>query len=368
MNTLTLTELPSANLAYREGNSDKVYNCQIETAGERFVVNFSYGRRGSTLNTGTKTNVPTDFPSALRIFSKLVKEKKSKGYTEGESGTPYQHSEQQPSGILPQLLNPIDEVESAHLMADEGWCMQEKYDGHRRIIKKRGKELIGINKKGNTVGLPLPLFEVVRDMAADAIIDGESIGDTFFAFDLLELDNVDIRGWSYRERLAALTNLFLVYDLQKGGLIKLAQTSFTSDQKIEMMQQLKKGRREGAVFKQIDAPYTSGRPNSGGTQRKHKFVATLSAVVTKVNVQRSVGISLLGANGWQTAGNVTIPANHDIPKVGQVVEVQYLYAHKESSVLFQPVYKGKRDDVDPCECSASQLKFKSESENNDEEN
>ena len=71
----TLTELPNTTLYYREGPSDKVYQCQIEAAGERFVVNFAYGRRGSTLNTGTKTNVPVDYDSAQRIFYKLVKEK-----------------------------------------------------------------------------------------------------------------------------------------------------------------------------------------------------------------------------------------------------------------------------------------------------
>jgi bifunctional non-homologous end joining protein LigD len=91
-------------------------------------------------------------------------------------------------------------------------------------------------------------------------------------------------------------------------------------------------------------------------------VATLSALVAKINKQRSVEISLLGAGGWQTAGNVTIPANHNIPKVGDVVEARFLYAHRESGVLYQPVYLGKRDDVAPKECLTSQLKFKPEDE------
>jgi bifunctional non-homologous end joining protein LigD len=33
---------------------------------------------------------------------------------------------------------------------------------------------------------------------------------------------------------------------------------------------------------------------------------------------------------------------------------------KESGVLYQPVYLGPRDDVDPGECLVSQLKFKAE--------
>jgi hypothetical protein len=37
-----------------------------------------------------------------------------------------------------------------------------------------------------------------------------------------------------------------------------------------------------------------------------------------------------------------------------------LYAHRESDVLVQPVYLGKRDDVDAAECRVSQLKYKPE--------
>ena len=356
----TLTELPTTTLYYREGSSDKVYQCQIEAAGERFVVNFAYGRRGGTLNTGTKTNVPVDFDSAQRIFDKLVKEKKAKGYTEGENGTPCFHCEQQPSGILPQLLNPIDEAQVSHLINDDNWCMQEKQDGRRLIIRKRGQDIIGINKKGNTVGLPLPVFDVVKGFEADVTIDGESIGDNVFAFDLLELDGVDIRSWPYRERLAALMNL--LFSVQQ-RTIRLVDTAFTSAQKLALLSELKAGKREGIVFKQVWSAYTPGRPNSGGNQLKHKFVATLSALVSRVNQQRSVGISLLGKNGWQMAGNVTIPANHSIPGAGDIVEVRYLYAFPESDILFQPVYLGKRYDVDPGECTTKQLKYKP----NDEE-
>ena len=47
-------------LYYREGSSDKVYQAAIEPAGDGFVVNFAYGRRGATLTTGTKTSSPVD--------------------------------------------------------------------------------------------------------------------------------------------------------------------------------------------------------------------------------------------------------------------------------------------------------------------
>lgn len=362
MQTLEQPKLENSTLYYREGSSDKVYQCAVEAAGERFVVNFAYGRRGSTLNTGTKTNVPVNFEDAKRIFDQLVKEKTAKGYTVGESGTPCQHTDQQPSGLLPQLLNSIEEEQVPEYITDDNYCAQEKHDGRHRLVRKQGAEIIGINKKGNIVGLSLPVFDVVKGFEADVVIDGECIGDVLFAFDLLELDGVDIRDWPYRERLAALMNL--LFSVQQ-RVIKLVDTAFTSHQKLELLKELKAKKREGIVFKQIFAPYTPGKPNSGGPQLKHKFVATLSAVVAKVNRQRSVELQLLGRDGWVKCGNVTIPANHKIPSTGQVVEVRYLYAFPESGVLFQPVYLGERDDVADHECLTSQLKFKPEVGNDD---
>ena len=110
MNAVMETQ-DQVTLYYREGSADKVYQVAIAPADNLFVVNFAYGRRGSTLSTGTKTSLPVDYDAAKKIFTKLVSEKKAKGYTEGENGTPYQYTNKQSSGILPQLLNPIEETE-----------------------------------------------------------------------------------------------------------------------------------------------------------------------------------------------------------------------------------------------------------------
>ena len=109
---------------YREGSSDKVYQAVIEPQGEGFVVNFAYGRRGSTMNTGTKTQTPVDYDTAKDHLRKLVREKMAKGYTEGPDGTPYQNTpkEDRVTGLLPQLLNPIDEQEVKRLLKDPAWA------------------------------------------------------------------------------------------------------------------------------------------------------------------------------------------------------------------------------------------------------
>jgi bifunctional non-homologous end joining protein LigD len=346
-------------LYYRDGSSDKVYQAAIEPAGSQFVVNFAFGRRGSTLTTGTKTSSPVDYVAAKKIYTKLVGEKKAKGYTEGADGTPYQQVEKQASGILPQLLNPVEEAEVELLLREDDYCAQEKFDGKHLLIRKQDEELEGINKKGLVVGLPQTVANELRSVAGSFIPDGESIGDDYHAFDLLEYNGENFRLLPYRIRLARLIDLLrLTHSHYK--YIRLVETAFSTRQKIELWERLRRENREGIVFKRLDAPYVPGRPNSGGPQLKFKFVATASVVVVRINVQRSVEVSLLQGRNLASCGNVTIPANHQIPRVGDMVDVRYLYAYRDSLALYQPVYLGPRDDVDPGECLVSQLKFKAE--------
>jgi len=361
MPTLDKEPLHRTSLYYREGSSDKTYQCAIEAAGPRFVVNFAYGRRGSTLNTGTKTNVPVDYDSAKRIYDRLVKEKAAKGYTPGPDGTPYQHSAREEcfTGILPQLLNPIDEADMNCLLANDQFCMQEKFDGRHLLILKQRDTITGINKKGLTVDLSNRILDSARSLPGDYLLDGEAIGDEYFVFDILIRGTTDLRPQPYRERLVHLYNLIASANQPA---ITLVQTAFKPEEKLRLIKELRVARKEGVVCKRLDAAYTPGRPNAGGSQLKHKFYATLSAVVAKINKQRSVEIRLLGDDGWQTAGNVTIPANHPIPGVGAVVEIRYLYAFRESGVLYQPVFLGPRSDVEPSECTVTQLKLKAEGE------
>ena len=37
------------------------------------------------------------------------------------------------------------------------------------------------------------------------------------------------------------------------------------------------------------------------------------------------------------------------------MEVRYLYAFRQSGAVYQPVYLGEREDIEPAECTVSQL-------------
>ncbi|MGJ6127276.1 WGR domain-containing protein [Mycolicibacterium sp. Y3] len=348
----------AVSLYFKSGSSDKVYHARIEAAdGGGFMVNIAYGRRLGTLSTGTKTKAPVDHATAVRIFDKLVSEKRSKGYTEGASGTPYLHSDQagRVSGVLPQLLNVLSDTEVDRIVADPQWVMQEKFDGRRLMLRKVGASVEGINKLGLIVGVAAPIAAAALALPGDFVLDGEVIDDTLHVFDLLSYDGCDRREQAYGDRYRALTHLID----GAGPAVRIRYVDCWNDgrDKAEQLKQLRERNAEGAVFKRWDAPYRQGRPNSGGTQLKLKFVATISAMVTTVNQQRSVGVSLLDGDGWRAVGNVTVPANQGRPQIGDVVEIRYLYA-ADGGALYQPVLLGVRDDVEPAECVVAQLKLK----------
>jgi len=362
------TETPSKSITlyFREGSSDKVYQAGIEPKGAGFVVNFAFGRRGTTLQTGTKTAKPVDYQAAIKVYEKLVNEKMAKGYTPGQDGTPYQGTEREAAatGIFPQLLNPIDQDQAEQLIADDGWWMQEKFDGKRILIRKDGDQIIGINRKGLAVALPQPIAEQALALAGQWLMDGEAVGDVYVAFDLLEKANTDLRKAPYSDRLTKLSRML---ESSGKGPIRLVQTACTAAAKRELLAQFRRENREGVVFKRSTAPYAPGRPASGGNQVKLKFTATASCIVAKVNgTKRSVALVLLEGDKRIPVGNVTITASQPIPKAGSVIEVRYLYAYPGGS-LFQPVCLGQRDDIEPVACNLGQLKYKAAGEDEEED-
>jgi len=357
------------SLYYREGSSDKVYHANLDPKGDGWIVNFAFGRRGSTLQTGTKTSGPVAYDKAKKIYDKIIAEKMAKGYTPAAGGTPYVGTENagKVSGLLPQLLNMIGDAELELLLNDSAHCGQEKFDG-RHIMVRKNKAVEGTNKKGLLIALPLPIQKALEAFIGTFVIDGEAIGDRLYVFDLLESDGKNLRSRSYKDRYLELMNL-VARSPGSGGAILLVETAWTPTEKRQMLENLKKKKREGIVFKLVSAPVVVGRPSSGGSQLKYKFYATASVVVTKVNAQRSVAVSVYDNSGKVSlpvaAGNVTIPANQPVPEVGQVLEVRYLYAYKGGS-LFQPTSLGVRDDVDPAECVIGQLKYKAGDKDEDE--
>jgi hypothetical protein len=71
----------TTTLVFAEGRTERVYEidlCEVGTG--QFVVNFRYGKRGTTLKDGTKTALPIAAAEADHVFDRLVEQQKEKGY------------------------------------------------------------------------------------------------------------------------------------------------------------------------------------------------------------------------------------------------------------------------------------------------
>lgn len=345
--------MKSASLYFREGSSDKVYHATVEEKDGGHVVNFQYGRRGGHMTTGSKTSSPVSAEEAVKVWEKLVNSKLAKGYrhmTEDSQGAtiPVADLPETPTEIQCVLLNPVDEEECERLLDDPGWAAQPKFDGVRFMLGRKDGRVYALNRKGKVVSVPNPIHiaATALDTEGDYLLDGELVGETLYVFDLLELDGECRRHLPVEERVDLLP------DSSKDN-IQVVPLKFLKSKRT-LYSRLKKEGGEGIVFKRVGSRYSVGRPASGGSYLKFKFYSTCSCRVANVNQKRSV--SLVMGCGTEV-GNVTIPANHDVPGKGEVVEVRYLYAYRGGS-LYQPTYLGVRDDVDPDH--ADTLKFKNE--------
>lgn len=97
-------------LYFTEGKSDKIYEVDLcESGSNLYVVNFRYGRRGSTLREGTKTIFPVAYEEAIKVYDKLVESKEKKGYS--ESGTvivPVESNSERNDTILKYLKQAVE--------------------------------------------------------------------------------------------------------------------------------------------------------------------------------------------------------------------------------------------------------------------
>ena len=340
-------------LHYHQEKSDKIYKVFLEKKDEGFVVNFAYGRRGSTLKTGTKTQNPVTYEKAKKIYDKLILSKTTKGYVPNDDNSTYiVDTEQRKTGIHCQLLNSISKNEVEEYLNDDSWWMQEKKDGKRMLIKKE-ENIIAINRKGLSIGIPENIQKSADLIDSSFIIDGEAINETIYAFDLLYYNGKDLKEESYLNRYKLLNTI----DFKENIII--VKSAKTTTEKQELFNTLKKENSEGVVFKKITSLYKAGRPNSKGDQLKFKFYDTASVIVKKINDKRSIGMSVLKNEKEIFVGNVTIAVNKEIPKKNDIIEVRYLYAYKEGS-LYQPTFLNVRTDINKEQCDISQLKYKKE--------
>ena len=343
----------SVTLYCTAGSSDKIYQAALQHRDSGWVVEFAFGPRGKALKTGTKTAEPVDFAAAEKIFDKLVREKMAKGYTPHDSGVAYTNTEheQDASGLAPQLPTAITEDAVERYLADPQYGMQEKRDGENRLLTVTGAgQVRGVNRRGLYVDIPLAWAGDLEEFKGTLFAGEHTAGDQFDAFDLLEHEAEDLRSLPYQvryERLVALATRS-----KASAWFKVLPLQRTMEAKRAELAKLRNIHAEGVVFKKLAEPFEAGRSTAA---LKFKFVDSATCIVLKHNLQRSIVVGLLGAQGDAISlGNVTVPANEPVPPLDALVEVRYLYRY-EDGCFEQPVYLRQRADLTRQDATLTQI-------------
>jgi len=368
----------SVRLFFQEGTSDKVYEASIVEDSEGvYSVLVAWGRRNANLNQGKKAN-GVSLADAKKAYDRVVRQKTKKGYQAITETV-------QPSAVSPpvgqgsgsragvggrsrvgpkaQLLNAVDEARLEALFADPEIVAQQKFDGVRILTLVQEDGVVATNRSGEMSEFGAAVLQAVSHAPPGTILDGELVsgsqGPVYWLFDILQYAGEDLKALGYVERFAHLAAACA----ELPDPIEMVDAAFEEADKRALYNQLRELRAEGIVFKRVDAPYTHGRPGSGGTQLKYKFVKTCDVFITE-NAGNAYQMAVFDAAGMpREIGKVFAGTTNDtrseiddalVAGARPVAEVRYLYATRDD-ILFQPVFVRLRDDKAPSDCVLDQL-------------
>ena len=358
----------STEMTCTSHGSNKFYDVQLhQESTNSFSTYVAHGAIGKAKRFSPKV-ANVSFDEAKKAYNKVVKEKTSarKGYviinthddtspSTEKVAKPIKKQEPVQSSIPVQLLNPITKAQAQPLISDATWLMQEKMDGERRPIEITKNQFKALNRRAEYIGeLPDEILKGI-DTSEPMILDTEDMGDHLVAFDVLEYAGQDVTNYPLSMRLQILRQA-----VANQRTIKLVRIATTEEEKTALLADVTAENGEGVVFKEASSKYTNSRPNSGGSALKYKLYDEASVVVIAKNTQRSVQIGVYlsdDVNDITPVGNVTIPANAEIPEPKDIIEVRYLYAYEGGS-LYQPTFLKPRTDLRVSDLLKTSLKYK----------
>lgn len=386
---------------FQAGGSDKVWAAAATSDGQFLSV---WGRRGTTLQSGTKTLASQE--AALKEFNAKVKKKSAEGYQpvpfddprygipsfgapgEGStmSGPDLTASEQ--DRTLPVYIashvTPLSWAQLQECLQQNAYGATEKINGVRCLAAFSGKDaVITYNRRGMAAKYVSSAVQALKRLACQFVIDGEQlqgeVEGAYVAFDLLEWQGQDVRSWPYHQRIKTLEEGMKQAGLITGGGATYAEAMEKSAlPELALLTPAPSGfplidailacGGEGVIVRTLDAPYEGGDTKH---IRKFKFLADLDAIVIGVNPGKATGSVQLGlirpADGALIGiGNVRSGLNDQaIMHLAEMLErgehpvltVEYLPIRTVGIALVEPKtsIQKLRTDKTAAECTTDQF-------------
>lgn len=347
----------------QEGSSDKLYSVWMEPEASGYMVRAQWGRRGGPMQSGVKTPAPVPLEKANALLAKIIREKQGKGYVPyGEASASYTVVDNpKDTGVRLMLLSAASEEDIESFIKDPAWGAQQKLNGKRIAVKMTGTEIIGINKKGLECSIPESVkSEISRMEELEGVLDGELVADVYNVFDVAHMTGIKLS-----ERMDTLKTFCSALD---SSIVKFIPFVPGEAEKRDLVDRLRRDRKEGVVFKRLDSVYTPGKIENlrKAIAVKVKFYSEGSFIVGDYTDKNSVTLfATAGAGDGEriAVGKVTVPAKYQNQiAAGKIARVRYLYA-TEASILYQPNLDPDdsgsvvRDDQTPMDCPLTQLKY-----------
>jgi bifunctional non-homologous end joining protein LigD len=261
-----------------------------------------------------------------------------------------------------QLLTALDDgTEAAARLLDPNYAVQQKFDGERTFIHIEKHSITAYNRTGLTSRISKEILSQAQRFTplAPLMFDGEWIRqvNSFYSFDLLELEGTNLRNQKFIDRIGLLGEL-----LQPGtaSLIHAARTEIEEAGKIALLTQIRDSNLEGIVLKRVAGIYTLRREP---LDYKHKFTHDASFIVLRRNEKAAVDLGVYDDNHKIVeVGSVQIRNAYFDLNIkqggGTVVDIRYMHAFSDSNKIYQPRMIAIRKDVHPDDCLLSQLRYK----------
>lgn len=168
------------------------------------------------------------------------------------------------------IQTPLEGLDSSldELISNPDYCLQEKKNGNRVLVKKAGHLVVGFNRLGGVTGVPAVIENVMIFLEDDFIVDGEIVGDHYYIFDIISLNNEIVSSLTFVDRQKLITNLLYGKSSVLSSVSQLgcdyAETSKQSSLEFyrkKWNQNKDKVDFDGVVFKDIHGEYLRGKSN-----------------------------------------------------------------------------------------------------------
>lgn len=262
----------------------------------------------------------------------------------------------------------------ASLLIDDNYRLQQKADGMRVVFTTGPDQFKAHGRHGNpfTKTVSPQIREALRKFGAVGVFvfDGELVdtprGQRYMIFDVVRIEDLDGRivldeTDAYGVRRMQLEIIARSMPAWFMGPVKLMAEACTEQDKLALFEVILNNGGEGVILRDVRRPYVQGPKRE---LIKVKFTKTIDVVVTACGLDGHDNCEY-GAYEKPRSRKLTRVGRCSLygkapVKVGDVIEVRYLYATHDddgSIHLFQPRMLRVRDDKRARECLVDQIHF-----------